>query len=372
MELKNLPSISFADADEETVKEEVISRYETIAGRTLADGDPIRLFLLSIAELLILQRNLIDYTGKMNLLAYAKGNFLDHLGAFLDVERIAATKAETTLSFTLSTAENGAIIPEGTRVTTADERAYFATGEALSIPAGSLTGEVAAVCTVEGTTGNGIVIASLNKLVDPLPYVAAVKNTTVTAGGSEEEDDESFRDRIHEAPETFSDAGSYGAYAFFAKSANAGIADISITSPSPGEVKIVPLMEGGELPEEEVLNDILEVCSAEKVRPLTDHVTAEAPTKVEYQVEASYCINTDDKPQAASIQKAVTAAVETYKTWQSAKLGRDLDPSKLCELMVAAGAKKVTVTSPTLTTLSGEEVAACTATTITYKGAEDE
>lgn len=372
MELKNLPDISFAETDAEIVKKEIIARYETIAGRTLADGDPVRLFLLSIAELLILQRNLIDYTGKMNLLAYSKGDYLDHLGALLDVERIPAKRAETTLTFVLSTAETGAIIPEGTRVTTQDERAYFATAEALSIPAGQLNAQVAAICTEPGDAGNHLAIGSLTKLVDPLPYVDSVKNATVTAGGADKESDESYRERIHEATESFSDAGSYGAYAFFAKSANPDIADVFITSPSPGEVKIVPLMTGGEIPEEEVLKDVLEACNAEKVRPLTDHVTAEAPTKVDYEIEASYFINADDRSQAAAIQKAVGEAVEAYKTWQSAKLGRDLDPSKLYELMVKAGARKVTVTKPALTKLTGTQVAATGEAKITYKGAEDE
>lgn len=192
MELKNLPDISFAETDAEIVKKEIIARYETIAGRTLADGDPVRLFLLSIAELLILQRNIIDYTGKMNLLAYSKGDYLDHLGALLDVERIPAKRAETTLTFVLSTAETGAIIPEGTRVTTQDERAYFATAEALSIPAGQLTAQVSAVCTEPGDVGNHLAIASLTKLVDPLPYVDSVQNATVTAGGADKESDESY------------------------------------------------------------------------------------------------------------------------------------------------------------------------------------
>lgn len=92
-----LNDISFADADEETVKNEVIGEYESITGRTLADGDPVRLFLLSIANLLIVQRNLIDHTGKMNLLAYATGDYLDHLGALVDAERIPASAAQTTL-----------------------------------------------------------------------------------------------------------------------------------------------------------------------------------------------------------------------------------------------------------------------------------
>lgn len=371
MALSNLPDISFADFDEETVKNEVINQYEAVSGRHLADGDPVRLFLLAIANLLILQRNLIDHTGKMNLLAYATGDYLDHLGALLDVERIPATKARTTVLFTLSTPDSGAIIPKGTRITTADEKAYFATEEPLLISVGDTTGTIPAICLDAGEIGNGIREGSLSKLVDPIPYVAAVQNTTVTAGGTEKEDDESYRERIHEAPESFSDAGSRGAYIFFAKSANADIADVTVSSPSPGKVKIVPLLKDGKIPEKEVLDEVAKICNAEKVRPLTDHVTVAAPTTISYQVDASYCISTEDKAQAEAIQKKVNEAVETYKNWQGAKLGRDLDPSKLCELMVRAGARKVSVNLPALTILADSEIAVASDTKVTFKGVDD-
>lgn len=373
MELNNLPDIAFADCDAETVKKELIDQYESITGRTLASGDPVRLFLLSVANMLILQRNLIDYTGKMNLLAYAKGEYLDHLGALLDVERIVAKPAEVTLSFTASTTDMGAIlIPKDTRVTTQDEKAYFSLDENIIIQAGRTTAKGSATCIEVGTVGNDIPIGALNKLVDPLPYISAVTNTTVSAGGGNTESDDSYRERIHEAPESFSDAGSYGAYAYFAKSANADIVDVSITSPSPGEVKIVPLLLGGIIPEREVLDDVLAACTAEKVRPLTDHVTAEAPTEVKYNIDVSYFVNAEDRMNAEVIQKRVSQAVEDYKLWQRVKLGRDIDPSKLYELMVSAGARKVTVLSPSLMTIGAAELAVPAATKVIFKGVENE
>ncbi len=373
MNLNNLPDITFADADEESVKTAVIESYEAIAGRKLADGDPIRLFLLSIANLLIVQRNLIDFTGKMNLLAYASGNYLDHLGALLDVARIEPEAAETTVKFTISMERDGAtVIPAGTRITDAEEKAYFAVDSDTEIPAGSREGTVHATCITPGEGGNGFAIGTLNKLVDPLPYVDSVSNTTVSAGGNDEESDESYRERIHEAPESFSNAGSIGAYAYFAKSANADIIDVSITSPTPGEVLIVPLMEGGNAPEQEVLDDVLKACNEQKVRPLTDKVTTKAPTTVGYNIEATYYLDTDDRARATAIQDEVDKAVQEYVLWQKSRLGRDLDPSKLYELMVGAGAKKVSVTSPVLTTLQRTEIAKEETVNVVYKGVEDE
>lgn len=369
MELSNLNPISFAEKDAETVKTEIIKKYEEASGRTLAQGDPIRLFLLTIADVIIHQRELINFTGKMNLLAYAEGDYLDHLGALLDVGRIQSQPASVTLKFTLSTTENGAmVIPKDTRVTGGNEKIYFAVDEDTTIPSGEKEGTVKATCTENGTKGNGFAVGTLKKLVDPLPFVSEVSNTTVSAGGGDTEADDSYRERIHEAPESFSDAGSLGAYEFFAKSANADIIDMNVSSPAAGEVQIVPLLSGGEIPEQEVLDDVLEVCNAEKVRPLTDKVTAKAPTTVSYDINASYYINTDDKSQSTSIQNAVTKAVSEYVLWQKSRLGRDIDPSKLYEMMVQAGAKKVTVTSPVIKTLQQTELAVAGKVTVNFLG----
>ena len=114
-----------------------------------------------------------------------------------------------------------------------------------------------------------------------------------------------------------------------------------------------------------------EICNAEKVRPLTDHVTVVAPTPISYKIDAGYYISAEDKAQAETIQKAVNEAIEAYKSWQGAKLGRDLDPSKLCELMVRAGARKVSVNLPALTVLSDSEIAVASDTKVTFKGVDD-
>ena len=48
--LENLPEIEFVDSDKETVLAELVNLFTAITGRTLAQGDPIRLFLNTIAE----------------------------------------------------------------------------------------------------------------------------------------------------------------------------------------------------------------------------------------------------------------------------------------------------------------------------------
>ena len=90
--------------DAESIKSQILSGYESLTGRSLAAGDPVRLFLLSIAEILILQRTAINTAAQQNLLSYATGNYLDALGTYLSVKRLAESRAKTSIRFTLSQA----------------------------------------------------------------------------------------------------------------------------------------------------------------------------------------------------------------------------------------------------------------------------
>lgn len=149
------------------------------------------------------------------------------------------------------------------------------------------------------------------------------------------------------------------------------IADVAVTSPQPGEVVIYPLLEDGELPGQEILDKVLETLG-DDVRPLTDHVRAEAPSAVDYNVELTYYIGSEDKNTASAVQSAVETAIEEYTKWQKAKLGRDINPSRLIQMVVSAGAKRVEVTQPGFQTVEANEVAVAGAVQATYGGLEDD
>lgn len=101
VDLSALPDISFASLDTRQVEAAVITAYERLTGVTLQPADPVRLFLESLAYVVNVQNQLIDLTGKQNLLAYAQGAHLDHLGALMGVSRIPAQAARTVLRFEL-------------------------------------------------------------------------------------------------------------------------------------------------------------------------------------------------------------------------------------------------------------------------------
>lgn len=369
-----LPEVSFLETDSEIIKAEILTGYEAASGRSLAAGDPVRLYLLSLASIIIQQRSAIQAAATQNLLSYAQDGYLDALGTLLSVTRLSESKAVTTIKFTLSQAlATVYTIPSGTEVT--NGVVTFATDKALDIPKGELTGSVTASCTVAGTVGNDYLAGQVNTIVKPMTFVAKAENTTITTGGSEAESDESLAERIRLAPNSFSVAGPEKAYVYHAKSVSSSVLDVSVTSPTPGEVDVYVLLAGGELPSQETLEQIAAYLSDETIRPLTDFVKVLAPKAVNYELELHYWISREDSSRAEQIKAEVTAAVERYRLWQQSKIGRDILPARLIQYVMQAGASRID--SPTMKPadfqkLESDQVAQCTGVNIVYEGYKDE
>lgn len=356
----NIEDINFCSKDVDTITQEVISRYESITGRSLARADPVRLFLNAVIYELVLQRNSIDLAAKMNLLAYAYGDYLDHLGALLGVYRLKASSATCTVQFTLSAALNYSVtIPEGTRITP-DGKLYFATTSDIVITAGNTQGIITAKCDTPGISGNDYVAGQINQIVDPFPYGLTGENITASSGGEDTETDEAFRARIQIAPEHYTNAGSIEGYRYYALSADPNIVDVSILTPpdvSPGNVWIYVLMSGGALPDADTLNKVLDVCSGEDVRPDTDYVHVAAPEVVYYSVEVNYWVDSQDSVMLETIQDNVQKAVYDWIEWQASKIGRDINPSQLHHDIISAGAKRCEIISPVFSVLTNYQTA---------------
>lgn len=378
--IKNLPDISFIDNKTiDQVRQEMVADYESfISGATgqtvtLERSSVHRMELYAAAAQIYQSMQYIDRQGKQNILKYSYSDFLDNLAIFKGVTRNPATAATTTLRFTLSAERDTATgIPQGTRVSTAGS-IYFATDVYAEIPAGSTTVDVPATCTVAGTDGNGFAAGELATIVDPIPYVASVTNTTATEGGAEIESDDDLAERVFLAPGAYSTAGPEDGYLYHAKAYSAAIGDVVATSnQAAGTVDIVFIMADGSTPGEEMIEGLEGYLQGKTIRPMTDLVRVAAPQEVQYTINLTYYINRSDSAQAVTIQQQVAAAVEQYKTWQRA-IGRDINPSQLVRMVMDAGAKRVTVTAPTYTTVDATKVSALQGeAVISYGGLEDD
>ncbi len=370
--------INFVEIDSKAISENLITQFEQLTGEVFYPGDERRQFLSNMVPVLVAIYSSINNTGRYNLLRYASGELLDALGERTDTPRLQAQNAGVMLRFSLSAAQvTNTVIPAGTRVTP-DGKIYFATEDVLIIPAGSLYGDTPAVSLEVGALYNGFAPGQINKIVDPIPYVTGVANITTSAGGSDTEPDDDgmniwsgYRERIRQSPAKMSTAGPEDAYIYWAKTADQNISDISVTSPAPGQVKITVLMADGEIPVREILDRVLEKCSSKKVRPLTDQVITAAPETITYNINLTYYINQDKAAEVNSIRAAIEnagGAIDRYKTWQSGKLGRAVNPDSLKQLILNSGAFRVDISNPVYTELDTDQVAIPGEVTLNYGG----
>lgn len=379
-ELQNLPEISFIDdmtIDE--IQKKLVSEYENsitaITGNkyVLPQADKFRIIINSIALILYQNLQCIDRAGKQNTLKYAYGEYLDNIAAEKGVVRKTAKAATVNVKFSLETARSSStLIPKGTRVSN-DSDIYFETQNSEEIAAGNTDIVISCVCTEAGTLGNNIQIGEITTLVDPVTYINEVVNTTVSTGGTDKEDDDSLRERVFLAPSSYTTTGSADAYIYHCKLFSNDIADVIATSDvGSAVVNIIVLLKNGAIPEEELITQLQEYLNNDSIKTLTDKVVVAAPSVKKYDINLTYYINKSERFKALLIQKNVEKAIDEYILWQNSKIGRDINPDKLIEKIMTAGAKRVAVSSPIYQACNQTEVPQLANKSITYGGIEDD
>jgi len=376
---RKYPDIEFVETDTETIESNLIALYESLVqqvpGRErykVYPASPERIFISWIASIIVQQRVLINETAKKNVPRYADGEYLDSLAElFKDLERLPANPASAVFRFYISEAQQQSIIiPAGTRVSF-DGTIMFAIKENLEIKAGSLYGDIEGECTTPGTIGNNLAAGQVKDLVDIYDYYQKAENITATSGGAEEEDDASYYERMRESMESFSTAGPMNGYIYFTKSVSAAVADVVATSPTPGVVDVRVLLQDGQQATEAVLKEIEEALNADDVRPLTDTVTVSVPETVPFDVDVTFYIAQPNAASATVIEAAARQAVKDYISWQTSKIGRDINPSYLTAKLMEAGVKRAEVRKPEYTAVEEIKVAVLGEETVLNGGIEN-
>ena len=370
----NVSDVSFiGDITLADLKKQAIDTYnktiKEITGKSVGISDENKAILYAAAQIFFQLAENLDEKAKQNLLKYATGDYLDNLALGKGLTRKEAERAVVTIRFTLSAARSVVTaIPAGTRVTTAAGNVYFATDEYTEIAAGALFADILCTATEGGSAANDIVAGELVVLVDPIAYIGSVTNAAAPTGGADTESDDDFAERIFAARNLYSTAGSENAYKYFVKEYSSLIDDVYVANPQDAEIEIYILMADRELATAAFLEALEDHINNSDIRPLTDSVTVDNATRVNYTINASYKVYNTDLSRLADIQTAVAAAVESYKAWQSERIGRDINPQKLISMMIAAGAAQVTITTPAAATVEADEIAYCTTTKAEYTG----
>lgn len=218
------------------------------------------------------------------------------------------------------------------------------------------------------------------------------------------ENDTDLRRRIILAPEGFSVAGPEGAYIYHALSASGDVLDASATSSSPDDIRALVLdvlntngaspelvtamtaaMDAAIWPGSVVVSVLSRLASgeadaalvaavaavldADNVRPLTDFVTVQSATIIEYTVEAT--IYTYAGPDSAVVLAASRARLDAYVE-ESHRIGRDITKSGLYSVLHSPGVQRVELTAPVADIVVDRTQAAyCTGITIISGGVDE-
>lgn len=380
-ELANCPELNFIEhmtlqETEEQLRALYEQKYRELTGSdpVIGAADPLNLLMKAFAAMEYQTMQYADTKGRMEMLNTSTGDALDALAALVGISRKGPTRATATVRFTLSEVQAGVVaVPAGTRVKTEDGK-YFNTLDYAEIQAGETYADIVVQAQEAGAESSGLTVGNIKILVDPIPYIGSVSNTTESTGGLDTEDDDSLTRRIYLAPSVYSCAGPRDAYEYYAREWRGDVADVRIDSPNPDEVNIyftIEDEEGVRLPNPTELEGMKEYMSAETMRPLCDKVDCIAPDEVEYSISLTYWIAVTDQKSVSEIQNKITKAVADFQTWQR-KLGRDINPTELIAQLRAAGAKRVTLTAPQDKTVEKAKLPKCTGATVTYGGLEDD
>lgn len=343
--MTQLPEPNFIERDPDTITKEWVELYEEKSGKVLQPAQIERLMIDVGAYRESVLRMKIQETAKKNLLSYAPLEILEHIGEPLGVRKLLANCSVTTLKFSVDEPlEFDFKINAGTETESKDGLVIFQTTEDVILKAGQTFVTVEAICETPGIVGNNYIIGSINNLITPLSYISTVENITVSSGGADDEEADGLRERIRQAPEKFSNAGSRGAYRYHTLSAHQSIIDVAINSPSPGVVNIYPLTKDGN-PTSEIIEIVQKYLSDDKIRPLTDYVQVLSPTNIDFSVKATLYLYKDS--DEISVIKTIDAKLREYKAALSQKLGKNVIKTQIITILNSIyGVYKIELETP--------------------------
>lgn len=378
MDLPKRADLKIVDDDIGTILSETIKDYEQRTGKVLQPAHIERLLINTFAYREFLLRKQLNEAYRQQHIPYATGLMLDVAGADFGTHRLPAQPADTMLEFSVKADEIGNLtiqIPKGTEVLAGN--IAFATTDSGKLSQNRPSMTLAAICTQAGTAGNGYAVEQINTLANRLhpSITVAVKNTTISQNGADVENDDSYRERIMLAFERFSNAGSKGAYAYFARQVSQEIIDVHVGNASDskgqaiGGTVAVSLLTKSMPASDTLIQEVAKALNDEKVRPLCDTVTVNSAKVVNFTLNAE--LTTFTGTNHDEVLANAKSAFETYQKQAQSRLGQDIVPLNIAKALQVAGVYDVKLISPTLTAIAPDAVAICNNINIRIVGQTD-
>lgn len=389
--------LQIIEINPEKDEQELVALYEDELDKKLQPAQSERIQVSIVNKIATNMKIKFNAAIKNLFLPYAKGIFLDIIGALLGCPRLTASQAVSVILVTLYEIYSfDKVLPKGTEIETSDGEYVFTTDEDLIIPAGSKTGQVHITSEKAGSVLN-YKQGEINTLIKNYEYVESVKNISDAEGGSDEEKDDPYRERLMIAAEKSSTAGARLAYKYFAMSADKTITDveveckqedasieydnevftevkgvidndkinaiidyftgtmtvtlkeygdkvIKITIPPCARVDIYVLTSNG-APSNEIRQKIYEAVNTDERRPLNDFVVVNGATEAKFKIKANVLITND--ADSDTVLKLINSGLTDYINNLRLKLKQAVYPSEIIRIIKSiSGVAHVELESP--------------------------
>ena len=344
--------------------------HEEITGEKLPVGSEITFVYSTVAAMLSQTKAEMNQVALGNYLKFAKGSRLDLKGDLFGSrgDRLGANRARTTMRCHISSViEREVIIPVGSRFSKGE--LIFKNEKIGIIESGSLFADIPVVAEKEGELDE-ILIGEIKTSIDRYDYFQNCENITPVTGGADIEDDERYRERIREIPESFTTAGSEYSYIFGVKKASSLVEQVAIHSPIPNIINIYVVGEDIEKLSIEEKTKILSEVNSIKIRPLGDKVNILDPTFVNYDIDVEYTTYDDFIITKSVLEDNIIKKLKSFTS--NFKIGEDLNIQDIIKIFKDGGVKRVNLKLLEDIKISELEIAKCNSISIKYVLDEEE
>lgn len=140
-----------------------------------------------------------------------------------------------------------------------------------------------------------------------------------------------------------------------------GQLNVSVKRDMAGVVLIVPILYGGKIPGDDIIQKVYNACNADDARPMTDLVIVQPPTAIQYDIDIKYYTTVDEESDCIEAIEGKNGAIDKYKEWQGTKMGRAINPDKLRSFCLSpksgTGCTRIEVISPAYKELNNTQIA---------------
>ena len=334
----------------ETIYQEMLAAYAKRRGGQLETDCDLAVRLWSAAAQVEALEAQAEWVLGQSFPQTATGIYLDRHAALRGMSRQAASRAEGMLTFTVATAQTGAVtVPEGT-VCMTEGAVRFRTTEAAVISAGESSAAAAAEAVETGSDGN-VGAGAISVLTACPVAVTAVTNSAAFTGGRGEETDEDLRTRLLDSYQRLPN-GANAAWYEQTACRHAGVAAAKAIGKARGvgTVDVYVSVPTG-VPSAALLEELQAVF--QKNREIAVDVQVKAPTV--QTVDVAMSLETAAGADFAKVKTEAEAVIADF--FGGKLLGR---PVKLAELysrvFALAGVENCHITSPAADVEGGETV----------------